>query len=88
MERYIFSILIFIFISASIIAGVWFLVKPDKLSPEELAFLEQEGFLDEDGNPLISPGLFQQDINAPDESFQVLATRLNKNTGSYQLAFK
>ena len=87
MKRYIFSILIFIFITTLLVGGIWFLTKPDKLSPE-LAFLEEQGFLDEEGNPLMSPGLTQQDINASDESFQVLATKLNKDTGSYQLAFK
>src|SRR4030042_2845323 len=87
MRNYILPLLIFILIIAALVSGIWVLVKPDKFSPE-LSFLKQEGFLDKNGKPLKSPGLIEQNLNAPDESFEVLATKLDKNAGSYQLAFK
>jgi len=88
MKKYILTALIFIFIAILVIGGIWLVFKPDQLSPKELAFLKQEGFLDENGEPFKSPNLIEQNINASDESFQVLATKLNKSNGSYQLAFK
>jgi len=74
------------------------LAKLNIYSKEELSFLEKEGFLDNidsenlPGNKeqiislLKSPGLIEQNLNAPDESFEVLATKLDKD--NYQLAFK
>jgi len=67
-------------------------------SKEELSFLQQEGFLktleleeklkarEEIISLLKSPFLIEQNLNSPDESFKVLATKLNKD--NYQLAFK
>ena len=74
------------------------LAKLDVYSEEELSFLEKEGFLDaldsenlpsnkEQALSLFkSSTLIEQSINTEDESFEVLATKLDKNT--YQLAFK
>jgi len=76
------------------------LAKLNIYSKEELSFLEEQGFLDNLDNvdtekisnsqevikALKSPGLIEQNLNAPDESFEVLATKLTKD--NYQLAFK
>ena len=74
------------------------LAKLDIYSKEELSFLEKQGFLDDIDSENLpsnkeqiislfkSPDLIEQDINTADESFKVLATKLDKNT--YQLAFK
>lgn len=74
------------------------LAKLDVYSKEELSFLEKEGFLDDVDSENLpsnkeqiislfkSPDLIEQDINTADESFEVLAAKLDKNT--YQLAFK
>jgi len=76
------------------------LAKLNIYSKEELSFLEEQGFLDNIDNvntekisnsqevikALKSPSLIEQNLNAPDESFEVLATKLDKD--NYQLAFK
>ena len=74
------------------------LAKLNIYSKEELSFLEKEGFLDNidsenlSGNKeqiislFKSLGLIEQNLNSPDESFEVLATKLTKD--NYQLAFK
>lgn len=74
------------------------LAKLNVYSKEELSFLEKEGFLDaldSENLPdnkeqivslLKSVNLIEQNLNSPDESFEVLATKLDENT--YQLAFK
>jgi len=80
-------LILIVLIISLLISGFWFLLKPNQ-SALELTFLQEQGFLDKNGKPFRSPGLTEQNLNAPDESFQVLATKLNKNTGSYQLAFK
>ena len=76
------------------------LAKLNVYSKEELSFLEKEGFLDNIDSEnlpsnkegalslLKSPGLIEQNLNSPDESFEVLATKLNLNQNTYQLAFK
>ena len=74
------------------------LVKLNVYSKEELSFLEEQGFLNDINSENLpsnkeqiislfkSPNLIEQNLNSPDESFEVLATKLDKNT--YQLAFK
>ncbi|MBU2635115.1 hypothetical protein KJ841_01410, partial [Patescibacteria group bacterium] len=74
------------------------LAKLDVYSEEELSFLEEQGFLNDidsenlPGNKeqivslLKSVNLIEQNLNSPDESFEVLATKLDEST--YQLAFK
>lgn len=72
-------------------------------SKAEINFLKQEGFLDNLDNIdsenlpsnkeqivslLKSPTLIEQNLNNSDESFEVLATKLNISNKSYQLAFK
>ena len=86
MKKYIVPSIILVSIVAIIIAGVWLLSGRSLYTKEELAFLEQEGFLDENGSVGKSSVLIEQDINREDESFNVLATKLGKD--SYQLAFR
>jgi len=76
------------------------LAKLNIYSKEELSFLEEQGFLDNLDNvdtekisnsqevikAFKSPTLIEQNFNSPDESFEVLATKLDKD--NYQLAFK
>jgi len=62
--------------------------------------LEKEGFfydIDSENLPdnkeqiislLKSPNLIEQNLNSPDESFEVLATKLDLDNNTYQLAFK
>ena len=76
------------------------LVKLDLYPQEELSFLEKEGFLEDLKTEtatenkekalslLKSPTLIEQDLNSPDEHFEVLATKLNLNQNTYQVAFK
>jgi len=67
-------------------------------SRSELIFLKEQGFLDvldlenltgsteEIISVLKSSTLIEQELSSPDESFEVLATKLNKD--NYQMAFK
>ena len=70
----------------------------DVYSEEELDFLEAEGFLpelkvkpetkEEAESLLKSPGLIEQNLGVDDENFEVLASKLDLEQDSYQLAFK
>jgi len=54
-------------------------------SSTDISFLKSNNFNVDDSN-LKSPDLIEQNLNSEDESFEVLATKLNND--SYQLAFK
>ncbi len=86
MKKYLPTITIFTIIIGIIALAIWFSEKDSSYFKQELAFLEKEGFLDEQGLVSKSSTLIEQNLNSPDESFEVLATRLDKTT--YQLAFK
>ena len=74
------------------------LAKLDVYSKEELSFLEEQGFLSDINSEnlpenkeqaislLKSPDLIEQNLNSSDESFEVLATKLDESR--YQLVFK
>ena len=83
MFKYIFPLLIIILIISVFAAGAWFLFGGE--TPEE-KFLKEQGFLTKKGKFSKSPTLIEQNINSEDESFEVLATKLNKD--NYQMAFK
>lgn len=75
-------------------------IKLNLYSKEEVKFLDEQGFLDlPDGvkppetkeqvlSFLKSPSLVEQKLDGPDESFEVLATKLDVKAGEYKLAFK
>jgi len=96
MKKYLSAISIFIIVIGIIALSIWYsdkdssleqLARLDIYSKEELSFLQKEGFLDDQIVSLLkSPDLIEQDLNSPDESFEVLATKLDKDT--YQLAFR
>lgn len=69
-------------------------------SKSEIIFLKEQGFLDEfktreapknkeEALSLIKPAtLIEQNLNSPEESFEVLVTKLDLGQNSYQMAFK
>jgi len=76
-------------------------IKLNLYSKEEVKFLDEQGFLDdikgsgqvpktkEEALALLkSPSLVEQKLSSSDESFEVLATKLDLKDNSYKLAFK